>query len=69
MVVNNNKITSFISPVGTVAPGYDDTELRELIAENLIIAENYTDESIENYEEKDPTMVSISNIEINHIFS
>ena len=48
---------------------YDDTELRELIAETLIDANNYTDEAIENYEEQDPTMLSITNQEINEIFS
>ena len=48
---------------------YDDTELRELIAETLVDAEAYTDTAIENYEEQDPTMESITNQEINHIFS
>ena len=48
---------------------YDDTELRELIAETLVDANAYTDTAIENYEEQDPTMLSITNQEINEIFS
>ncbi len=48
---------------------YDDTELRRLIAETLVDAKEYTDEAIENYEEQDPTMLSITNQEINEIFS
>lgn len=48
---------------------YDDTELRELIAETLVDANNYTDQAIDNFEEQDPTMLSITNQEINEIFS
>lgn len=48
---------------------YDDTELRELIAETLVDANAYTDTAIENYEEQDPTMLSITNQEINEIIS
>lgn len=48
---------------------YDDTELRNLIAETLVDAKEYTDEAIENYEEQDPTMLSITNQEINEIIS
>ena len=48
---------------------YDDTELRELIAETLVEAQEYTDTAIENYEEQDPTLEAITNQEINEIFS
>ena len=47
---------------------YDDTELREMIANNLIEANNYTDEKIDDYEEKDPTVRALNNIEIENIF-
>lgn len=66
-LLNRNHITA-----GITIPAqndYDDTELRELIAETLVDANNYTDEAIENYEEQDPTMLSITNQEINEIFS
>ena len=66
-LLNRNYITAH-----TTIPAqndYDDTELRELIAETLADAETYTDTAIENYEEQDPTMESITNQEINHIFS
>ena len=48
---------------------YDDTELRELIAETLVDAQEYTDEAIANFQEQDPNMVFITNQEINEIFS
>lgn len=66
-LLNRNHITA-----GVTIPrenDYDDTELRELIAETLVDANNYTDEAIENYEEQDPTMLSITNQEINEIIS
>lgn len=65
--LNNAKLKTTLSI--PAQNDYDDTELRNLIAETLVDAKEYTDEAIENYEEQDPTMLSITNQEINEIFS
>ncbi len=48
-------------PIGPPGNDYDDTELREMI-ENV-------DKKIVNFEEQDPTMHAISNLEIEEYFN
>lgn len=57
---------------GTVLPSsgvekYDDTELRELIENTLNESKEYADNKVASFVEEDPTMLAISNLEIEEI--
>ena len=50
-----------------MAVGYDDTEIRKIIENNLNESKQYTDNKIAGFVEEDPTMLAISNLEIEEI--